>query len=47
MELWETAVKLKTTHKPHLLSTNWASEARVEFQKICKNLLWGHLGVPG
>lgn len=39
VELWETAVKLKTTLKPHLLSTNWASEAHVEFQKICKSLL--------
>lgn len=39
-----SAIKLKITHKPHLLNRLSASEALVEFQKICKSLLQGHLG---
>lgn len=42
-----SAIKLKTTHKPCLLNRIWASEALVEFQKICKSLLQGHLGASG
>lgn len=42
-----SAIKLKTTRKLHLLNRISASEVLVEFRKICKSLLQGHLGATG